>query len=183
MSNLDHADFEPSERFDLADDLTPSLQQHEPYHQKYPQQKPWKLDRQYLIAFFGGVFSITYIYYQNSIRLDVPQQKRDRILVAGLIGFLTVIVFHYLATAYDLGLDGWLSENRRVNTIFSRVVACILYLCFIKMLTRADREYSFAVNDQEAYSSLLLPGLFAVFALGTLQNVIVFYIVQILMTF
>lgn len=123
-------------------------------------EKPWRLNSQSYVAFFGGVLASTTIAVVNAKRLGVPPDKRRLMIGVGALAFVVAVLVGAV-----LAGDG--SSAARVST---RVVAVVAILGLIRFQQPMDR--AFARRSGE-YASLWGPGLLAVFTLGIVEVLII----------
>lgn len=123
-----------------------------------PRKRPWHLQSQFWVAFFGGVPAITIITYINAGRLGMPERKREWIAA---IGVLATIAF--AAAAAIVGSPA----ERSALRIGGRVLAVVIYLLFAAMQRPADRHYLTLGSGE--YAPLWNAGLVAILA-GVVMN-------------
>ncbi|MDQ3328978.1 MAG: hypothetical protein M3506_10720 [Chloroflexota bacterium] len=179
VSKGDSTDYESLGASSNDDLLSPSLQTHVG---RRTGKKPWRLQSQFWVAFFGGVLPITVIAYLNGKRLGLPRRRQHIVLAAGVAGILCTVVFSYHLGEGEFGNVADRSMQRTVR-LGSRVIAVIAYLVLYSLQRAADRTYSYYTQDDEEYSSLWKPGLAAVFGLGLVQGVGVIALVALLRSF
>lgn len=130
--------------------LEPTLQHHVP--RALPgQSRPWRVGSQIYVAILGGPIAVTIIASLNARRLGMPARSRALIAAVG-------VVATFLAVGMIAAFDGEVIVGR----IIGALAAGPMYL-----LARGhDRAYyAFSPEDEdEAYESLVVPGLGAVVA-------------------
>lgn len=130
-----------------------------------PGQRPWHLQHQFYVAFFGGTLPITWIAYKNAERLGMPLAARRRIaLVGGVTTAVVVVVLAWLAAdPARLAPVAALFPGARPTQIVRlliRACAVVLYLVFAAWQKPVNRLYmSFGKGE---YDSLWRPGVVAV---------------------
>lgn len=149
--------------------LTPTLQNHVPFIERDSGDKPWELDGQLWIAFFGGVLPVTVIAYLNSRRLLIPFTQGWKIIAAGVIGFCAAVFL--AALPRFVVLPAFLTSSSLPLTAAGRLVALLVYLYQRRLQTSALRVYRWYRHSDLA--SLLGPGLLAIIFLGLLQLLLV----------
>jgi len=154
--------------------FSPSLQDYQPLG-KASRPQPWRLQSQIWIAFFGGVIPFTLIAYLNAKRLELPKHRLQQIVGLGVIGFITVIGVDYLFGITD---DMSVRQATTSMRLTGRAVALLMYVLVHRMQNSADRTYAWVSDD--SYSSLWRFGLLVIVVLGTLQNLLVYWIVSLL---
>ena len=80
----------------------PTVQDHAPRRLEAERDRPWRLQSQGYVAFFGGPLAITAIAMISSSKLGLPRPERLKILAAGIAGF--VIALALAATVLQGGL-------------------------------------------------------------------------------
>ncbi|HYO76776.1 MAG TPA: hypothetical protein VE010_09965 [Thermoanaerobaculia bacterium] len=112
---------------------------------------PWRVDLQFWVAFFGGVFAIGLIAYLNSRHLGSSVRTRRWIAACG-VGALLL----YGAALW------FLPDNWREARIATRVLAVVEYLVLARLQRPDDNRHSmFAAGE---YASLWPAGLYATIA-------------------
>lgn len=122
-------------------------------------QRPWRLDSQFWVAFFGGPIAGGAIAYLNARRLGIRDRRLGVIVVAALAGLGAACAIAYGFAAADLG------AGARLATQMGGVLS---YAPFYRLQRSADRIYTFYGDggEEEAYDSLWGPGLVSVFVAG-----------------
>jgi hypothetical protein len=110
--------------------------------------KPWRVQSQFWVAFFGGVLAVTGIAYINSGHLGVSARKRRVILALGL-----------LALAINVALAAWMSKEQRTVRFAGRVLAVLLFLALARLQREADSRHQLFGSGE--YASLWGAGIFA----------------------
>jgi hypothetical protein len=155
----------------LNDLLSPTLQEHSA---SIPTEKPWMIQSQFYVAFFGGVLPLTVIAYLNSKKLGLPARKRKQIILMGAIALTVAFAgAMFILNSTDAGGLGQVLHNsgiRRPVRWSLRIVAILLYFPLRHIQMPADRLYQFNTDEEEPYASLWKAGLLAVLVLGTLQS-------------
>lgn len=131
-----------------------------------PANRPWRLQSQMWVAFFGGALALAAIAYMNARLLRVDNRTLRRLAlvsVGGVIASLVVTVGVGLFASPDSDL---LRNARWLN----RGVALLLFVVLRRIQAPADRAYQMFYDGE--YSSLWRMGLLAVFGLGTLQSLL-----------
>lgn len=147
--------------------LTPSLQGHvaEPANAR----RPWRLGSQVYVAFLGGCLAVTVIAAVNARAVRVSGRGQAVVIATGVAGFVATLALAALAFG-----DG-VPDGGRVAV---QLIAVIAWGPMYLVQRPADRVYSSlrAPGDDldEAYESLLGPGLLAVLVGGFLQILFVF---------
>jgi len=123
-------------------------------------KKPWRVQSQFWIAFFGGVLAVTPIAYLNTYRLGAPKRSRHLILLSGFVATAVYAGFAWLwypAEAYSLRMAG-------------RIVGVLQY--FVVARIQRDDDNRHQIFGSGEYASLWVPGLLSIgFALGVLVAV------------
>jgi len=147
--------------------LAPTLQDHvaEPVR-----ERPWRLGSQVYVAFFGGCIAVTAIALINATKLRVPNPQRIAIAVAGVVGLAATLVFAALAIS---GSD--VPDGARVATQLIAIAAWgPMYLIQRQRDNIYQVFYAESEDQDEAYESLIGPGLAAVIVGGAIQLALVF---------
>ena len=146
--------------------LSPTLQDYVPRSQDG--SKPWRLGSQVYVAFFGGVLAVTAIALINARRLRVPRRGMLAIAGAGAAGLVGVVAF----AALFIGA-GDPPRGARVATQLIAIASWGLMFLVQRPWDRLHAAFS-EEDEDEAYESLVGPGLVAVFTLGLAQLAFVF---------
>ena len=142
----------------MSDPLrSPTLQGHG--RQLASGERPWRIESQFWVAFFGGPLAASAIAFLNCRRLGVAERSRRWVVAVAVAGLGAAVLFAVGLVAADVG------SGARLGNQAAGVLA---YLPLLRLQKPADRVYRFysEKSDEEAYSSLWGPGLAAVFALG-----------------
>lgn len=144
-----------------SDLLSPSLQEHVP--RARDAAKPWRLGSQVYVAFFGGVLAATLIAVLNARRLRMPRRETLKILAAAALGLVGLEVLAYVVGSAD--------ETGQGVRVAMRVLALAAWGLMYLVQRPYDRVYSaFSREDEdEEYSSLIIPGLLAAIVLGLVE--------------
>jgi hypothetical protein len=141
--------------------LTPSLTQARRLD-RVVGERPWRIQSQFFLAFYGGALPLTWIAYRNAARLGLPRQVQIRIAVTGAVTMLLMIALavvlltnRSLLIAY---FGGW-TQPRMISRLLFRAGGIALYLVFAAWQKPGDRLYT-AFGTGE-YDSLWRPGLIA----------------------
>jgi hypothetical protein len=148
---------------DLDDLLRPTISA-EPLE---PRKKPWRVQSQLWVAFFGGILAVTVIAIINARRLGIERQKRWLMATAGLIALgILFALWMRQPLADDFMAYARATRNFR---FLGRFIAVALFLLLAWFQKRADAHHLvFATGD---YASLWAAGVGASIGLGTLQSV------------
>jgi hypothetical protein len=136
-------------------------------------ERPWRLNSQLWVAFFGGALAVAAIAWVNAKRLGVDPARRRLIPVVGIAGLVATIAI------VELVLDGEFGSSQR---ILGRLVGVAAGGVLVALQTSADRVYhSYGEGDEdELYDSLWGPGLAATLGLGLVQAVVVYAMLSVL---
>lgn len=147
---------------DLDDLLRPTISA-EPLE---PRRKPWRVQSQLWIAFFGGILAVTVIALINAYRLGIDNRKRWLMAAAGLIALGILFAFWMRQPlAPDFITFARTARNMRIT---GRVIAMVLFLLLAWFQKRADAHHLvFATGD---YAPLWVAGIASTLLLGTLQT-------------
>jgi hypothetical protein len=139
---------------DYDDLFAPSLSQTE--RRELPDgERPWRLNSQAYVAFFGGPLAAATIAFLNGRRLGLGTRSLAAIAVAGVAAFVAAIVL--VAT---LDSD---SVSPRILVAASGIAA---FLAMRQLQHGADRRYSVGQTDDSAYDSLVRIGLLVTVVAG-----------------
>ncbi len=158
---------EPNNSSDLDNLLQPTLQD-KTLAANLDRKKPWALNHQIWVAFFGGVLAITVIAYINGKRLGLEPPKQRGIILTGVASFTLVLAYTF-ALVYIPALD-FASRDTLSLRYASRILAVLAYFLLASLQKPAMRLYRFHHDD---FASLWQAGLLAVFGLGILQGFII----------
>ena len=142
----------------MSDPLrSPTLQDREP--RVLSGERPWRLESQFWVAFFGGPLAASAIAFLNCRRLGVDERTRRWVFAVAAAGLGAAVLFALGLVAADVG------SGARLGNQAAGVLA---YLPLRRLQKSADRVYRFYEerSDDDAYASLWGPGLAAVFGLG-----------------
>lgn len=139
------------------DDLyAPTLGRVEPLEEG---ERPWRLNSQLWVGFFGGALAVTAIALLNGRRLGLERGRLGAIAGIGLAALVGGLV---VSAAFNL--SGGLFR------IDSRATGVVAYLGQSALQRVGNRHYQvYRARNDEDYDSLWGPGLAAVFGLGLLQ--------------
>ncbi len=144
-----------------------------------PQKKPWRLEPQIFVAFFGGTLALTVIAYLNSRRLGMDARKSNLILALGLaVTALIIVAAPLVVDALSAG-DEDSRQRMRYFRLGARAVSLLLFGIVYQIQKSADRLYQFNQNLEQPYGSLWIPGLIAVIGLGFVQAMLTLVAVQV----
>ena len=129
-------------------------------------ERPWRVESQVYVAFFGGAIAVTTIAWLNARRLGLPNKSRLAILGVGTIALIATIVLALGLTSGDA--ENLESSNAR---LIGRVAAVIGYVVMARIQAGADRVYRF--REGENYESLWGAGISAAIVGGLLQAVLI----------
>jgi hypothetical protein len=127
--------------------------------------RPWRLQSQIYVAFFGGALALGAIALANSVMLGMPRRKQLAIAGAALLAEAALVVVVALTSTGALRLGG--------------VAAGLAAYGPAYLLQRSpDRVHHFHAREDDPYDSLFGPGLVAVivarlveaFALGAIVD-------------
>jgi len=99
MNDFDRLD--QGQKQDLDNFLTPSLQGYQNQALSLPLKKPWRLNSQFWIAFFGGVLPLMVIAYLNGKRLHLSGKHLRLIIVVGIVALVVVGVQRVVLAAEE----------------------------------------------------------------------------------
>jgi hypothetical protein len=132
---------------DREDLLQPVLAGHE---RRPVDFKPWRLQSQIYVGFFGGALAVGGIAFFNAIMLGVPVRARVAIVALALAAEAVMLTAVALTETGILRLGG--------------VVAGVVVYGGAYLIQRsADRVYQFHTDEDEPYESLFGAGLVACF--------------------
>jgi hypothetical protein len=126
--------------------------------------RPWRLDSQFYVGFFGGPLAVAAIAWVNAGRLRMDRRARASVIAIGVTGFCGVAAAAVTVAAGPTALR----FGPRVGGV---LVAIALY----SLQRAADRRYSFRRSAE--YDSLWGPGVAAVVGLG-LVEILVIVVIQ-----
>lgn len=150
------------------DDLfQPSLKKQAPIYV----DKPWALENQFWVAFFGGTLAITVLAYLNSQRFKMTIAAQRRILLVGLAGVFLTIILAVVLGGMDLP-DYW--AEGRAGRMAGRVVAILTYLVLHRLQVPANRLYRAFYDGR--YESLWQVGVVIVLVVGAIQGLLVYVV-------
>jgi hypothetical protein len=137
--------------------LSPTLQDHA--RPREPQEKPWRRESQFWVAFFGGPLAAAAIAYLNIRRFGIAAPRTRWI---ALIAVASLVAAAPIALA--LVAAGASSGVRLAN----QIAGVLAYIPLNRLQRSADRVYRYYSDlpDDESYASLWAPGLAAVIFLG-----------------
>jgi hypothetical protein len=95
--------------------------------------KPWRVQSQFWVAFFGGILAVTGVAFINSRHLGMSARSRRLILACGAV-----------ALAIYVGLAGWVftfPKDARTMRIAGRVLAVVLFLVLARIQREANNRY------------------------------------------
>jgi len=131
-----------------------------------PGEKPWRLNSQFYVAFFGGPLAAGAVGYLNGRRLGVPSRGLVAIGAAGVAGFVLAIV---LVATVD-----WELVRPRIMIAATGVLAFFVARQFQK---DADRRYGFGRDVELAYDSLVRTGIVIALAAGIFSALVLAVVV------
>ena len=110
--------------------------------------KPWRVQSQFWVAFFGGIVAVTAVAFINSGHLGMSARSRGAILAAGAA-----------ALAVWVALAVWLvDENAQNLRIAGRILAVVLFLVLARMQRPADARYQlFGAGEYAALWGVGIP--------------------------
>ncbi len=147
---------------DIDNLLRPTLQD-----QRRTGERPWRVESQVYVGFFGGPLAIGAIAFLNSERLGVPGNGRVRIAaITATVLLLGLVAVYAIVDAGILTAEDGVGGLRLVNGI-GGVVA---YPFLARVQRSADRVFRFQHEDED-YASLWGPGFVAAF-LGAIGGVL-----------
>ena len=120
-------------------------------------ERPWRLNSQFYVAFFGGPLAAGTIGYLNARRLGLPNRQLFAIGAAGLAGFVLAIMLVAMVESDFV--------RPRVAIAGTGVVA---FLVARQLQKEADRRYGFGRDEERVYDSLVQTGLAVAFVAGIL---------------
>jgi hypothetical protein len=104
--------------------------------------KPWRVQSQFWVAFFGGILAVTGIAYINARHLGASATIRKLILACGVI-----------ALAIYIGLAGWVFLDEPRNMRFAgRILAVVLFLGLARLQREGDARHQLFGSGE--YASL-----------------------------
>jgi hypothetical protein len=115
-----------------------------------PPYRPWRLQSQVYVAFFGGPLAIGAIAVGNAFKLGMARSAELAIAAAALLAEATLVLLVALA---DVG-----------GFSFGVIAGLAAYGPAYLLQRSPDRVYLFHSRDDEPYDGLLGPGLLAVIA-------------------
>lgn len=149
---------------DLDDLLQPSVGQ----SPREPREKPYRVQSQFWVAFFGGILPVTAVALLNAQRLGIDKRKRWLMGAAALIALVVVFVLLMQQPPFT-DLAGFARSSREVR-LFSRITSVALFLVLAALQKPADAHYQvFSGGD---YASLWKVGIATTLILGTAQNAV-----------
>jgi hypothetical protein len=102
--------------------------------------KPWRVQSQFWVAFFGGILAVTGIAYLNSRHLGASPSTRRLILACGV-----------LALAIYVALAGWVFLNEPRNMrIGGRILAVVLFLGLARLQREGDARHQLFASGEYA---------------------------------
>jgi len=102
--------------------------------------KPWRVQSQFWVAFFGGVLAVTGVAFLNSGHLGMSARTRGAILALG-----------GAALAVYVALAVWLvNENAQNLRIAGRLLAVVLFLVLARIQRPADARYQLFADGEYA---------------------------------
>ncbi|TDC17337.1 hypothetical protein [Kribbella albertanoniae] len=104
-----------------------------------PKVRPWRLNSQAYVAFFGGVIAATIIASLNARRLGLDRGKRWMIIGTGVVGLTAVIALYAL-----LNDDGERTQSLRIVV---RIVAVLCILVQMRWQRPMDRAFQLRGTD------------------------------------
>ena len=104
-----------------------------------PKVRPWRLNSQAYVAFFGGVIAATIIASLNAGRLGLDRGKRLMIAGVGVVGLAVVIALYAV-----LNDDGERTQSLRIVV---RIVAVLCILLQMRWQRPMDRAFQLRGTD------------------------------------
>ena len=152
----------------MTDLLQPSLQEETPVATWLP--APFRLYSLLYVAFFGGPLAAAAIGVLQARRLRQSPHRLGRVVALGMVAALgvglTAVLLDNVA-AFDAVETDLLF--RRANNLWG----LLTWMALSRMLTGPDRRYTVRhLELQEPRSSLWVPGLLAVFLVGSAQQLL-----------
>lgn len=93
--------------------------------------KPWRLQSQFWVAFFGGILAVTGVAFINSGHLGMSARSRG-----------VVLAFGAAALAVYVAMIVWFLGGNAQNTrIAGRILAVVLFLVLARLQRAADARY------------------------------------------
>ncbi|HEX7149983.1 MAG TPA: hypothetical protein VF618_00740 [Thermoanaerobaculia bacterium] len=123
--------------------------------------KPWRIQSQFYVCFFGGPIPGTLIAFLNAKRLHLGAGARRNIVLAGLAATVAFALLVYFAPLGE-------RPGRTVRTWAHLTGALLWWLALSRIQRPADLMRN-AAGDAE-YASLWGPGLASSLLLGAIQN-------------
>lgn len=157
------------QRSDHDDLFMPSLQQYEKLSLHYL-KKPWLVQPQIWIGFFGGPLAAATIAFLNGRRLHLKRNQLVLIGLVGLAGFLLTLITAVLLNDIEFSSELLQSESRRIRYI-GRVYGIIAFLVLKQIQKSGFRVYQF--HNDGIYGNLFNTGLAIVLFVGTIQNFLI----------
>lgn len=133
-----------------------------------PKVRPWRLNSQAYVAFFGGVIAATIIASLNAGRLGLDRGKRWLIVGTGVVGLTAVIALYAV-----LNDDGERTQSLR---ILVRVVAVLCILVQMRWQRPMDRAFQLRGTD---YHSMWVLGPILVVVCAILEALLLALVVML----
>lgn len=130
-------------------------------------EKPWRVQSQLWVAFFGGILPVTAIALVNAHRLGMDSRKRWLMAAAGLVALGILFVF-WMRLPFAADFVTYARGGRNIR-IIGRVIAMALFLLLAWFQKRAEAHHLVFASGE--YASLWTAGIGATLALGILQSV------------
>ncbi|MEJ7716899.1 MAG: hypothetical protein WKF31_02655 [Thermoleophilaceae bacterium] len=118
-----------------------------------PSRRPWRLESQFAVAFFGGGGALTTIAFLNARRLGMSTGACAAVLAIGLVGW---------ALALAVGLAG-------LRVLPYQIAAIATWAILRQRQREPDRRYHYFGEGEAGYDSLVVPGLAAVVGFRALE--------------
>lgn len=116
--------------------------------------KPWRLQSQVYVAFFGGPLAIGAIAVLNARRLRLDSRSQLLTVAAAAAGFAI-----WVAVAAAAG-----DSANSASAVAQRAIGLVTFGGVHLLQSKADRIYHYYGGGDAAYARLFYPGLAAVFA-------------------
>jgi hypothetical protein len=110
--------------------------------------KPWRLQSQIYVGFFGGALAVGAIAFANAVMLGMS--VRARVAIAAIALAAEVLMLAFVAV-----------NGSGVVRIVHTAAGLLAYGGAFLIQRSADRVYHFHTKDDDPYDSLLVPGIVA----------------------
>lgn len=152
----------------MNDDLDELLRPTVTAEASAPREKPWRVQSQFWVAFFGGALALSVIAVINARRLGVPPRKRAWMIVLSLLAL--AVIFGFWLNQPEAAKFGALLREGRELRLVGRVTAVLLFLALAAFQRPADAH--FRVFTDAEYASLWSAGIASTLILGSLQTLL-----------